>query len=229
MSIMRWLRRLDEHHFVRQHRIYRTLCIISSDDRSSDRLIDICAGAGIAFIPWYPLAAGRLVSPDSPLVRIAQRLGGTPSQIALAWLLQRSPAMLPIPRTSSIAHLEESLASAPLRLSADEYRTRASLRYTPGICGRQERSQRRVNLAPCVYLSANARRSARQTAGGGSGTRTFGPSREGVAWFSEGEVAAGRAPCAATDRLREYGYHLSSNPRGHRAREPGKIDDILRL
>src|SRR5215471_5217746 len=66
---------------------------------------------------------------------------------------------------------------------------------------------------PCVFLSANARRSAPQTAGGGSGTRTFGPSREGVAWFSGGEVAAGRAPCAATDRLREY----------------GKIDDILRL
>jgi len=84
----------DEYHamvatarrapFVRQHRIYRTLYIVSSDDRSSDRLIDMCAGAGIAFIPWYPLAAGRLASPDSPLVRIAQRLGATPSQITLA-------------------------------------------------------------------------------------------------------------------------------------------------
>ena len=104
------------------------------------------------------------------------------------------PVILPIPGTSSIAHLEESLASAPLRLSADEYRTRASLRYTPGICRRQERSQRRVNL--CVFLSAIARRSAPQTAGGGSGTRTFGPSCEGIAWFSGGEVAAGRAPCA---------------------------------
>jgi len=96
-------------------------------DRSSDRLIDMCAGAGIAFIPWYPLAAGRLASPNSPLARIAQSHGATPSQIALAWLLQRSPAMLPIPGTSSIAHLEENLASASIRLSADEFRALASL------------------------------------------------------------------------------------------------------
>ena len=96
-------------------------------DRSSDRLIDMCAGAGIAFIPWYPLAAGRLASPNSPLARIAQTHGATPSQIALAWLLQRSPAMLPIPGTSSIAHLEENLASSSIRLSADEFRTLASL------------------------------------------------------------------------------------------------------
>lgn len=67
---MRSLRRLDEHHFVRQHRIYRTLCIINSDDRSSDRLIDMCAGAGIAFIPWYPLAPGTLTArPDRPEAR----------------------------------------------------------------------------------------------------------------------------------------------------------------
>jgi hypothetical protein len=105
----------------------------------------MCAGAGIAFISWYPLAAGSLASPDSPLVR---RLGATPSQIALAWLLQRSPAILPIPGTSSMGYLEESLASAPLRLSADEYRTLASLWCAPGICRRQERSHRRVNLAP---------------------------------------------------------------------------------
>jgi len=96
-------------------------------DRSSDRLIDICAGAGIAFIPWYPLAAGRLVTPNSRLVRIAQSHGATPSQIALTWLLQRSPAMLPIPGTSSIAHLEENLASASIYLSPDEFQALASL------------------------------------------------------------------------------------------------------
>jgi pyridoxine 4-dehydrogenase len=96
-------------------------------DRSSDRLIDICAEAGIAFIPWYPLAAGRLASPDSALARIAQRRSATASQISLAWLLQRSPAMLPIPGTSSIAHLEENLASASIRLTSDEFRTLASL------------------------------------------------------------------------------------------------------
>ena len=68
-----------------------------------------------AFIPWYPLGAGKLASPNSPLARIAQTHGATPSQITLAWLLQRSPAMLPIPGTSSIAHLEENLASASIR------------------------------------------------------------------------------------------------------------------
>jgi pyridoxine 4-dehydrogenase len=96
-------------------------------DRSSDRLIDICAEAGIAFIPWYPLAAGRLASPDSALARIAQRRSATASQISLAWLLQRSPAMLPIPGTPSIAHLEENLASASIRLTSDESRTLASI------------------------------------------------------------------------------------------------------
>ena len=68
-------------------------------DRSSDGLIDMCADAGIAFIPWYPLAAGRLASPNSPLARIAQSHGAMSSQIVLAWLLQRSPAMLPISGT----------------------------------------------------------------------------------------------------------------------------------
>jgi len=96
-------------------------------DRSSDRLIDICAEAGIAFIPWYPLAAGRLASPNSRLARIAQRQSASLSQISLAWLLQRSPAMLPIPGTSSIAHLEENLASASIRLNPDEFRTLGSV------------------------------------------------------------------------------------------------------
>ncbi len=96
-------------------------------DRSSDRLVDICAEAGIAFIPWYPLAAGGLARPNSVLARIAQSYGATPSQISLAWLLQRSPVMLPIPGTSSIAHLEENFASASIRLTSDEFRTLASL------------------------------------------------------------------------------------------------------
>ena len=96
-------------------------------DRSSDRLIDICAEAGIAFIPWYPLAAGRLASPDSALARIAQRHGATSSQISLAWLLQRSPAILPIPGTSSITHLEENLTSASIRFTSEEFQTLASV------------------------------------------------------------------------------------------------------
>ena len=96
-------------------------------DRSSDRLVDLCAEAGIAFIPWYPLAAGRLANGNTSVARIAQRHGATPSQISLAWLLQRSPAMLPIPGTSSIAHLEENLASASMRLTTDEFRSLAPL------------------------------------------------------------------------------------------------------
>ena len=92
-------------------------------DRSSDALIDICTDAGIAFIPFYPLAKGRLAAgPGSPLDRIAQRHHATQRQIALAWLLHRSPVMLPIPGTSSIAHLEENLAAGSIPLSAEDFR-----------------------------------------------------------------------------------------------------------
>ena len=89
-------------------------------DRSSDALVDICAGAGIAFIPFYPLAKGRLAGPDSPLARIAERHRATPGQIALAWLLHRSPVMLPIPGTSSVAHFEENLGAMSIRPSPEE-------------------------------------------------------------------------------------------------------------
>jgi pyridoxine 4-dehydrogenase len=96
-------------------------------DRSSDGLIDVCAAARIAFIPYYPLAKGRLTrGPGSPLDRIAQRLQATSNQIALAWLLHRSPVMLPIPGTSSIAHLEENLEAASIQLSAEDFRTLAA-------------------------------------------------------------------------------------------------------
>ena len=95
-------------------------------DRSSDGLVDICAASGIAFIPWYPLAAGGLARSGSSLARIAQHHHATPAQIALAWLLQRSPAMLPIPGTSSIAHFEENLEAASIRLSDQEFRTLAA-------------------------------------------------------------------------------------------------------
>ena len=95
-------------------------------DRSSDPLIDICAAAGIAFIPFYPLAKGRLARSDSPLARIAERHNATPGQIALAWLLHRSPVMLPIPGTSSLTHFEENIGAASIRLSAEEFRSLAA-------------------------------------------------------------------------------------------------------
>jgi pyridoxine 4-dehydrogenase len=96
-------------------------------DRSSDSLIDICTAAGIVFIPYYPLAKGRLAGgPGSPLARVAESHGATPRQIALVWLLHRSPAMLPIPGTSSVAHLEENLAARSIRLTAEEFEILAS-------------------------------------------------------------------------------------------------------
>jgi aryl-alcohol dehydrogenase-like predicted oxidoreductase len=95
-------------------------------DRSSDPLIDICAAAGIAFIAFYPLAKGRLARPDSPLATIAERHRATPGQIALAWLLHRSPVMLPIPGTSSLAHFEENIGAASIGLSAEEFRNIAA-------------------------------------------------------------------------------------------------------
>ena len=89
-------------------------------ERSSDDLVDLCAGAGIAFIAFYPLAKGRLARPGSALAQIAARHRASPGQIALAWLLQRSPALLPIPGTSLSAHLDENLAAAAIRLGTDD-------------------------------------------------------------------------------------------------------------
>jgi len=81
-----------------------------------DEVVDHCEREGIAFIPWFPLAAGPLAREGGPVERIARRVGGTPGQVALAWLLARSPAMLPIPGTSKVAHLEENVAAAALEL-----------------------------------------------------------------------------------------------------------------
>jgi pyridoxine 4-dehydrogenase len=89
-------------------------------DRSASELLDHVTDAGIAFIPWFPLATGRLVGDDGPLQAIATKLSATPSQLALAWLLARSPVMLPIPGTSSVAHLEDNLAAAELTLSEED-------------------------------------------------------------------------------------------------------------
>lgn len=89
-------------------------------DRSSEDVLDYCEKNGIVFIPWYPLAAGDLARPGSILDDIAARKGAKPSQIALAWMLARSPAILPIPGTSSIAHLEDNVAAAAITLDADE-------------------------------------------------------------------------------------------------------------
>jgi len=85
-------------------------------DRSSDDVLDYCEANGIGFIPWAPVSAGRLTEAGSPLANAARRLGASPAQVALAWLLRRSPVMLPIPGTGSLAHLEENIAAAELQL-----------------------------------------------------------------------------------------------------------------
>ena len=89
-------------------------------DRSSEDVLDACEEAGIGFIPWFPLAVGSLADDGGPLDELAGRHGATAGQVALAWLLARSPVMLPIPGTSSVEHLEENVAAAQLELSADE-------------------------------------------------------------------------------------------------------------
>jgi pyridoxine 4-dehydrogenase len=89
-------------------------------DRDSEDVLEVCESLGIGFIPWFPLATGRLAEPGGPLDRIAREHDATPAQIALAWLLARSPVMLPIPGTSSIEHLEENVAATRIELSLSE-------------------------------------------------------------------------------------------------------------
>ncbi|HKH41082.1 MAG TPA: aldo/keto reductase [Solirubrobacterales bacterium] len=89
-------------------------------DRSSQDVLQRCEGLGIAFLPWAPFARGALAEPGGPLDRIATAHDATPGQVALSWLLARSAAMVPIPGTSSVEHLEENLGAADLRLGADE-------------------------------------------------------------------------------------------------------------
>jgi aryl-alcohol dehydrogenase-like predicted oxidoreductase len=90
-------------------------------DRSSEDVLDFCEKNAIGFIPWFPLAAGDLAKPGSQLESIAKKHNAAPSQIALAWLLRRSPNMLPIPGTSKVRHLEENVAAAGISLSDDDF------------------------------------------------------------------------------------------------------------
>jgi pyridoxine 4-dehydrogenase len=89
-------------------------------NRTSETVLERCEELGIGFMPFSPLMVGKLAGPGGPLDAIARRLGAMPSQVALAWLLRRSPAMLPIPGTSSVAHLEENVAAAGVELTDDD-------------------------------------------------------------------------------------------------------------
>lgn len=90
-------------------------------NRTDEAVLDYAERENIAFIPWFPIATGELARPGGPLDAIATRHGATPAQLALAWLLRRSPVMLPIPGTSSVAHVEENTAAAQITLSDSEF------------------------------------------------------------------------------------------------------------
>jgi pyridoxine 4-dehydrogenase len=114
---------------VRQIQHARTIVPIVSvqnrysiTDRGSEDVLEYCEKENLGFIPWFPLAAGRVSSVGNPIGRIAARWRAAPSQVALAWLLARSPIMLPIPGTSKVQHLEENVAATELRIDADTMR-----------------------------------------------------------------------------------------------------------
>jgi pyridoxine 4-dehydrogenase len=122
---------VDVDELARARRVARIVSVqnlYNLGDRHSEDVLAACERDGLAFIPWFPLAAGPLTRPGGLLAEIATRHGATPGQVALAWLLRRSPLMLPIPGTSRMAHLEENVAAASLRLTDDEY---AALTNTP--------------------------------------------------------------------------------------------------
>ncbi len=89
-------------------------------ERGSEDVLEVCTAAGIAFLPWFPVAVGELARPGGPLDAMASTIGATPAQLALAWLLHRSPVMVPIPGTSSLEHLEENVAAAMLELTPEQ-------------------------------------------------------------------------------------------------------------
>ncbi len=117
------LSNVTQEHIERARKIVPIVSVqnrYSFADREWDYVVEYCQRNGIAFIPWYPLGAGKVAG--EVLNRIAQSRNVSPTQVALAWLLHRSPTMLPIPGTSSIEHLEQNVAAASLRLSEEEYK-----------------------------------------------------------------------------------------------------------
>jgi pyridoxine 4-dehydrogenase len=116
------LSNVTQEHIERARKIVPIVSVqnrYSFADREWDYVVDYCERNGIAFIPWFPLGAGKVAG--EVLNRIAQAHNASPTQVALAWLLHRSPTMLPIPGTSSVEHLEQNVVAASLRLSEEEY------------------------------------------------------------------------------------------------------------
>jgi len=127
------LSNVTQEHIERARKIVPIVSVqnrYSFADREWDYVVSYCQRNGIAFIPWFPLGAGKVAG--EVLNRIAQAHGARPIQIALAWLLRRSPIMLPIPGTSSIEHLEQNVAAASLRLAGEEYEELSEVRELVG-------------------------------------------------------------------------------------------------
>jgi aryl-alcohol dehydrogenase-like predicted oxidoreductase len=113
---------VEEIEAARKHVAVATVQnLYNLSDRKSEAIVDYCETHGIGFIPWFPLAAGELAAPDSVLSKIAGKLGASNGQVALAWLLKRSPVILPIPGTSSAEHLLENVQAAALQLDDADY------------------------------------------------------------------------------------------------------------
>lgn len=134
------LSNVTQEHVDRARRIVPIASVqnrYSFADREWDYLVDYCQRTSIAFIPWYPLAAGRVAG--EVLDQVGKAHGATPRQVALAWLLKRSGIMLPIPGTSAVEHLEENVTAAGLRLSDSEYE---ALSGVPQLASVRESSRR---------------------------------------------------------------------------------------
>jgi aryl-alcohol dehydrogenase-like predicted oxidoreductase len=104
-------------------------------DRQSEGVLDHCEDNGIGFIPWFPIASGELAKPGGVVDRIAKAVGATPAQVALAWLLRRSPVMLPIPGTSTVKHLEENCRAATITLTDAQVEELSSAHASPQPAG----------------------------------------------------------------------------------------------
>ena len=127
------LSNVTKEHIERARKVVPIVSVqnrYSFADREWDYVVDYCQHNGIAFIPWFPLGAGKVAG--EVLHRIAKAHGASPTEIALAWLLKRSPIMLPIPGTSSIEHLEQNVKSAALRLTEEEFEELSEVRELVG-------------------------------------------------------------------------------------------------
>ncbi|MGH3430307.1 MAG: aldo/keto reductase, partial [Terriglobales bacterium] len=101
--------------------------LFNATNKQSEDVLDYCERENLAFIPWFPIASGRHAGPDSPIAEVAREVGSSPSQVSLAWLLYRSPVILPIPGTKSMRHLEENAAAGGVTLTQEQFDRISSL------------------------------------------------------------------------------------------------------